>query len=65
MHFWLVSGSILGAFWCQGVAKILLKIQVQLLSRGDTAAPLRTLATSELVFGADTGRCWQLLAVID
>jgi hypothetical protein len=27
----------------------------ELLSRGDTAAPLRTLATSELVFGADTG----------
>ena len=27
----------------------------ELLSRGDTAAPLRTLATSELLFGADTG----------
>ena len=34
----------------------------ELLSRGDTAAPLRTLATSEQLFGADTGRYWQMLA---
>ena len=34
----------------------------ELLSRGDTAAPLRTLATSELVFGADTGCYRQMLA---
>ena len=33
-----------------------------LLSRGDTAAPTGTRATSELVCGADAGWCWLMLA---
>jgi hypothetical protein len=32
------------------------------MSRGDTATPLRTLASLELVFGGDTGWCWLTLA---